>query len=489
MSGAADRSRVTQDIVNETMQELYDYAPCGYIFSLPDGTLSRVNDTFVTWTGYSREDLLGGMRFQDLLTVPGKIFYENQYAPLLRMQGFVKGVAFDLLRDNREPLPVLVSSVQRTDSGDRPVLVASILFDATDRRAYERELLLRQRHAQELAAIVTASNDGILTVSADGEILTWNAGAQHLFGFSAEAMIGQRLQSIFPELETSAQYQAIWQELRNIRPASIELIGRHAEGAAVEVSVGLTPHIGLLGELSAVSLIIRDISERRELERLQQEFLAMASHELRSPVAAIKGHAQLMRRRAAYSKRTLDMIVVQADQLGRLIDDLLLASQIEANRLDLRLEEVDLVMEARAAVINAQSQGRKVVLEEPGEALPVMADRQRLAQVFANLLTNAMKYSSEGTRVLVRVARHEGHAQVDVVDQGMGIPADALPHLFDRFFRVEASAKQTQGLGLGLFITRRIMEAHGGRISVSSEVGRGSTFSFTLPLHTDGMAY
>jgi signal transduction histidine kinase len=232
-----------------------------------------------------------------------------------------------------------------------------------------------------------------------------------------------------------------------------------------------------------MALIIRDTSERRALERLRHEFLAMASHELRNPVAAIKGHAQLMRRRGSYNERSVEAIVAQADQLRRLIDDLLLASQIEADRLDLSVEETDLVAEARAAAEAARAERPALRVEAPPEPIVVLGDQHRLRQVLANLLTNAIKYSPDGSEVVLRVARAGGEARVTVADRGVGIQPEALPHLFDRFFRAEGAAARAQGLGLGLYITRRIVEAHGGTVGAESELGRGSTFTVVLPVH------
>lgn len=472
---------MTEDVLNDSLHELYEEAPCGYVITSPDGTFIRVNQTFMSWTGRDRQEL-ASMRFQDLLTVPGKIFYENQYAPLVRLQGSVREIAFELIRKEREPLPVLVTSVQRTDPHGQPVLVASILFDATDRRAYERELLLRKREAEQLAAIVTASSDAIVTCSAAGEVQTWNASAARLFGLRAADIVGRSFSTMLLAQDSEPQFDRAWSELRSARAVHIELTLHRADGHRVDVSVGMTPPLGALNELSAVSLIIRDISERRALERMQQEFLAMASHELRNPVAAIRGHAQLMRRRGSYSAPAVETIMAQADQLGRLIDDLLLASQIQAERLDLRLEEVDAAAEARTAAEHLQAQGQDIRVEADDGPLPVRADPQRLAQVFANLLTNAIKYSPAGSEVIVRAQRHGDQAEVAVIDNGIGIPAEALPSVFDRFYRVASNSERAQGLGLGLFITRRIVEAHGGRIAVASEVGRGSMFTISLPL-------
>ena len=470
---------------DDGLEALYEEAPCGFVVTGPDGTIRRANRTLLSWIGHERGDVVAARRFQDLLTVPGRIYYENQYFPLLRLQGSVKGVAFDLVCRGRAPLPVLVDAVQRTDAAGRPVLITSALFDATDRRAYERELLRARRSAEQLAAVVVASGDAILSTSAAGEIRTWNAGAERLFGYAARDVVGRNVADILSPGIDDAGWRRLLAELRAGRPVHLETVGRHAEGRLVDVSVGLTPHPDPLGHLAAASAIIRDIGERREIERLQQEFLAMVAHELRSPLAGIKGHAQLLRRRAAYSERAVDAIVAQADRLGRLIDDLLLAALVEADRLELAPEETDLVAEARAAAEALGIDERVVRLEADDGPIPVAADRQRLGQVLANLLANAIKYSPKGWEIVVRVGREAREARVAVVDRGVGIARGALPRLFDRFYRAPGAATRTAGLGLGLYISHQIVAAHGGRIEVESEPGRGSTFTVVLPLVRD----
>lgn len=481
-SGGGDVSRMSDGLLYESMEELFEQAPCGFLLTRPDGTIIRANQTLLTWTGHNRDDLLSGRRFQDLLTLPGKIFYENQYFPLLQMQGFVRGVAFDLVCRNREPLPVLVDSIQQTGSDSRSVVTATSIVDATDRRAYERELLQSRRSAERLAAVLSEASDAVLSATPAGEIQTWNAGAGRLFGHSAGEIIGTHLREIICLGEDDDIWQQILVELRAGRPVHREMVGYHSNGQRVDVSVALTPHLGLLGEISSVSAIMRDIGERRATERLQREFLAMATHELRNPLAGIKGNAQLMRRRAAYSERAVDAIIAQANRLDNLVEDLLLASQIEADHLELELEETDLVAEAAAAADAIGVAEAGIHLEAPTEPVLVPADRQRLGQVFANLLSNAVKYSGDGREIVVRVDRTEDEARVAFIDQGVGIPQEALPRLFDRFYRVAGAAGRAPGLGLGLYISHRIIESHGGRIEVESKPGRGSTFTVVFPL-------
>jgi PAS domain S-box-containing protein len=468
------------ELLRESLEDLYENAPCGYIFTLPDGAIARVNETFVAWTGYSRE-ALAITRFQELLTIPGRIFYENQYAPLLRMQGFVNEVSFDLRCNDGRRLPVLVNSTLRTDADGQPTLIASIIFDATDRDRYEQELRIERARAEQLATIVTSAGDAIIRTTPDGTIETWNAGAARLFSYAAQEIVGTSVWDLLPSLGTEADQEQIIADLRAGRPVYRDGVGRRADGNQVDVSIGLMPLVGLLGELDAISAILRDISERRAVERLQQEFLAMTSHELRHPLTSIRGQAQLLHRREQYSPRAVETIIEQTDRLGRLIDDLLLASLMEADRFDVRTEPVDVVHEVRLAVGQLQSAEHPIHIDTQTDSVVIVGDRQRLGQVFSNLISNARKYSPNGSDITIRIRDNDDSVRVDIIDQGIGIAQEDVSRLFTRFFRAEGSSQPIQGLGLGLYITRRIIVALGGTIAVESQVGTGSTFTVTLP--------
>lgn len=476
---------MSDDEAGDGFQDLFDEAPCGYIVTRPDGTLLRVNQTFLRWTGYRREELLSGKRFQDLLTTPGKLFYENQYFPLLRMQGFAREIAFDLVSTERERLPVLVDSVQKSRDDGQPVAIATTLFMATDRRAYEHELLEARRGAEQLSAIVTMSPDAITRCSASGVIETWNEGARRMFGFTETEVRDMHLQQLLPSFG-DGEWARIATALQSGEAVHREAIGRRVDGISIDVSVGLAPHRGPLGDIAGVSAIIRDISESKAIQRLQNEFLAMTSHELRTPLTAIRGHAQLMLRRGTYDQSHLETIVGAANQLGRLIEDLLLASRLEADGFALREAAIDVRVPVQAAVDQvAGVSDRGITIDLPAEPLPIWGDPLRLGQILANLLSNAVKYSHEGTDIVVQVTRTPSEVRVHVIDHGVGIPAEEIPHLFDRFYRAAGAAEYAQGAGLGLYIADRLARAHGGRLMVESEVDRGSVFTLCLPLHEE----
>jgi signal transduction histidine kinase len=229
----------------------------------------------------------------------------------------------------------------------------------------------------------------------------------------------------------------------------------------------------------------RDISERRAVERLQQEFIVMVTHDLKTPLTSIKGLAQLMLRRQEYIPASLATIVSQSNHLERLINDLLDVAWMEAGRLELQFAPVDLCELARLAVSEAQSITSRHTIRLVMNEQPIVHDwdGDRIRQVLQNLLSNAIKYSPRGGEIIVGVCDDPVARQacVSVRDQGLGIEPDLVPKLFSRFYRAKASLTAGEGLGLGLYISRSLVMAHSGRITVDSTPGEGSVFTFSLP--------
>ncbi|MGZ8850959.1 MAG: sensor histidine kinase, partial [Thermoanaerobaculia bacterium] len=226
-----------------------------------------------------------------------------------------------------------------------------------------------------------------------------------------------------------------------------------------------------------------------DLSRLKDEFLSIASHELRTPVTSIKGYTQLAKtlireNDLATSEEYLDVALDQIDRMSRLILELLDVSRIETGRLEIRREPIqwstfvrDVVHRHHTAVSD-----RRFHMNVPDETLIVSGDRDRLEQVLGNLLENAVKYSPEGSEILVTVDNEEDQVVTSVCDNGIGIPSDELTQVFERFHRGrQVSSTNYGGLGLGLYITKQIIERHGGKIWVESREGSGTMFSFSLP--------
>jgi PAS domain S-box-containing protein len=380
----------------------------------------------------------------------------------------------------------------------RSVMLISALNMALRARRHQFEMrdLLAARAATEAAlreseerfrAIWESAADAIALSDQDGLVLAANPAYYKLYGYSPEETIGQSFALIFPVAERARAHQAYRAafEATEIVPR-FESVTRRADGREIVVEASYDFVVSAGRRVAMVSMV-RDISERRALERTQQEFLTMVGHELRNPLAGIRGFAQLMARRQAYSAEAVNTIIAKVDSLNRLVGELIQASQIGSRRLALRRVECDLVAEARDSLEQARtlSDKHELRLETPSKSLWGWWDRDRVGQIFSNLLLNAIKYSPDGGEILVRVEDQGGQARVSICDQGIGIEAEALPKLFDRFYRFEAASGAAPGLGLGLHITKALVEAHGGQIEATSSAGQGSTLSFTLPYRSD----
>jgi PAS domain S-box-containing protein len=331
-------------------------------------------------------------------------------------------------------------------------------------------------------ALFEWSADAVLVADEASRYLDVNQAASDLLGYPREELLSMHVRDVVvngPDW-MDAEYTRFVEE----GSWRGELDLRRKDGTIVPVEARATK-AALTDRVVFISTL-RDITERRNFERMQQEFLAAITHELRNPLTPIIGFAQVMLRDGQYRQEAVESIYDNARRLDRIIGDLLVASRLEAGRLELQRAETDLAALLKAVVeqTEALTTRHRISLELPSAPMIGQWDRQRLEQVIHNLISNALKYSPDGGEVRVTASVENGEVAVSVSDQGIGIAPEAMSTLFQRFYRSpSARVSGAHGLGLGLYISRSLVEAHGGAIRAESKgPGKGSTFTFTLPV-------
>ncbi|MFL5349346.1 MAG: ATP-binding protein [Hyalangium sp.] len=366
-------------LLEESVEDLYENAPCGYISTLPDGTIVKVNRTLLAWTEYPREELLAGRRFQDLLSMGGKIFHETHYAPLLRMQGFINEINFELVGKNGRTLPVLVNTAQKKDASGKLLFYRTTIFNIADRKNYERELLLARQKAEQAA-------------------------------------------------------------------------------------------------------------------KAKADFLSMMSHEIRTPINAIIGLSHLLRqtRLSPQQEKYAGILHSSSENLLGLLNDILDFSKIEAGKVSLEERNFNLSQMVHGIFhsLHVKAEEKNLALRvELDERVPdwLVGDPVKIGQVLTNLVSNAIKFTEQGS-VTVAVRVREQHAdtfalELQVKDTGIGIAPDRLSKVFEEFTQASYDINlKYGGTGLGLTICQRLLELYGSKLTVQSVLGEGTTFSFGLRL-------
>ena len=339
--------------------------------------------------------------------------------------------------------------------------------------------------AAQLAAILLSMGDAVMVVDTAGKLLLTNAAYDQSFGSGNRDLVledesGQPLPTDMTPLRRAARGESFSMEF---------FAGTADNGSRCWFEAKGRP-IYSDGQVQGGVVVIRDITER-SLRRLQDEFLAMASHELRTPLTALHGYLEMVIRLLAATPenerqlRFASQALKQSRRLGALVSDLVDVTRLQTGKLGFKLEPLDLIPLVQQTVETAQAlaEGQRIrVTSSPGR-LEVNGDAGRLEQLLLNLLTNAISYAPETEDIDVRLSRADGCAELQVQDYGAGIPEDDQNRIFSRFYQVGRTGRPSQsGLGLGLFISREIVNAHGGEIAVSSEEGKGTTFTVRLPL-------
>jgi PAS domain S-box-containing protein len=373
---------------------MFEHAACGLLLTGADGVILKANATACTWLGYNEAEMVGKLRMQDMLPVGARVFFHTHCLPILQVQGSVAEIQVDLRNRRQERLPMLINIVRHQEAGT--AFDHWAFFRASERRAYERELLSARKVAE----------------------------------------------------------------------------------AALEARRGAEAQLQLLN------------AQLSEADRRKDEFLATLSHELRNPLAPMRSALDVLKLKfgPVADPRLLQVFDRQLGHLTRLVDDLMEVSRIKQGQLQLRQVPVEL-----SALVRSAAQDLAAMMEESRHTLrlfiaepPIVVngDAVRLAQVVINLLTNAAKYTPDGGMVELHLACNAGMAEIQVCDNGIGIPQSKLATVFDMFSQLEPALQRAKGgLGIGLALVRGIVELHGGSIDAGSAgPGLGSRFTVRIPL-------
>jgi PAS domain S-box-containing protein len=484
--------------------------------SIGDGVIATDADARITYLNPVAEALTGWSVTEAQGTPLETVFQiinEETRSPVENpaVRALREGVIFDLANHtllvtrNGKEIPIDDSGSPIKDESGALVGAVLVFREITERRKAEREHGL-------LAAIVQSAEDAIISKTLDGVIESWNAGAERLFEYSADEVIGRSIKIIIPPDRHMEEEQILARLRRGERIEHFETVRVSKSGRLLDIDLTVSPVRNKQTEIIGASKIARDISTRKRLEEQRRqllarveaakeraetaslakdEFIAQVSHEMRTPINSILGWTGILRARdydRDQTVRATDTIERNAKVQLQLIEDLIDLSKIVKGKMHIQLvplQIADIITQAIDTVSPA-AEAKSITIQKQTETSNglIVGDPDRLLQVFWNLLSNAVKFTPEGGNIQLSVRGLEGHVEFSVRDSGVGIDPAFLPFVFDRFSQAAAGKRdhRQSGLGLGLAIVRYFVELHGGAVRAESDgEGKGAKFTITLP--------
>jgi len=471
-----------------------DGAPIGMALVEFDGHFVRVNRALCEITGYSADELTA-LRFQDI-THPDDLDKDLTIAKRLA-GGEIPRYQFEkrYIRKDKKTVDVLLSvSTLHRDGEARSYFITQV-EDITERKRAEHALRLSEA---KFSGIVSIAADAIISVDPEQRITIFNAGAEKIFGYRAADVIGSQLERLIPERFRSAHREhfaafVASDEAARTMGTRRDIFGLRKDGHEFPAEGSISKIA--VGDQRFFSVVLRDITERKQVEAALQravsardDMLRIVAHDLRNPLSAIMMQASAMERPWGEPERRdpqpRQVIMHAATRMNQLIQDLLDVALAETGRLRIspkRISASDLVRDAVAMEEPIAAAAEQTIRFHIQEGVGDMwGDRQRLLQVFENLIGNAIKFSKAGGSIVVSAAMQQDEVRFSVSDTGAGMAPETAERVFDRFWH--AAGVKRAGAGLGLAIVKGIVEAHGGRVWLDTDLGRGSTFFFTIPV-------
>ena len=477
---------VVSNIV-ETMNEIL------VVFN-PDHYIEFVNDAVERVLGYKKDELTG----QPIKKLVGDDWhnFEDKVLKPIDEGKQVSGVEVSLEAANGKKITVsFSSSVLKNPKGETYGEVG-IATDISETKKFFTDITAERN---KLTTIMQSIVDSVFALGLEGKVILVNPAALTMLSLKETDILGKELDDVLTMFDGDQRLDGksllptgkVTEDTVIVQKKALRITTAFGK----QVFVNLTSSAIKEGAEVEVGAIITmsDVSKEKELEEMKIDFVSMAAHELRTPLTAVRGYLSVLleetgKKIPAEEKSFIDKAFIASSQLASLVENLLSVSRIERGAMKLQIEPADWVKTVKDAVNNFQPLAKekkiKLVCSVPEKLPKVAVDQFRISEVLSNLIANALSYTKSGGTVSVETESKDGEIVTHVKDTGQGIPESALPRLFTKFFRVSGVLEQgSKGTGLGLYISKAIVDMHRGRIWVESKLDKGSTFSFSLPLN------
>ena len=478
-----------KDVENRT-KAIVDTVVDGIVTISELGIIETVNPSVTRMFGYSEEEMVG-QNIKMLMPEP----YKDEHDGYLKHhhdtgEKKVIGIGRQVQGQRKDGtiFPIDLAVNEMHVGGIK--MFTGVVRDISDRIAAESK---QKDIENRTRAILDTVVDGIITIDKMGVIETVNPATLKVFGYSEEEMVGQNVKMLMPN-PYKDEHDGYLKHHRVTGEKKVIGIGREVEGQRKDGSIfplELAVSEMMINGQQCFTGIVRDITERKHAETLKEEFISTVSHELRTPLTSIRGSIGLLTGGLAgeFSDKARQLLTIahnNTERLLMLINDILDLSKIESGKMDFKFAEMDVQSFLEEAIASnhgyAEQHGVSYVLENNVMGAKLHADENRLMQVMNNLMSNAAKFAPQGDKIVISVNRHHQQIRISVTDHGSGIPKELEPRIFDKFTQADSSdTRQVGGTGLGLNITKAMIEKHNGRIAFASEQGVGTTFYFDIP--------
>ncbi len=460
----------------------------------PDGFILQINPAACLFFGYTETEFLN-LKVEDLTHPLDLEKTRTMYNEIKSGKRRVVDYEKRYLRKDGTTVWGHTTLAPVYDSDQNLSYAIVLAQDITPRIKAEqslKEALVDAEEARDKIEVILKSiGDGLIVADLNNRVVLMNLLAEKLAGVSLNEAISRPIQTLFAHREFYDQVASVLAGKEGASEVEWVIMNHHfAQPRSIQAHTALVQGQG--GRITGTVTLLRDVTRERELDRMKNEFISTAAHELRTPLAVVMGFAEILLNQEEYGvndpalqKEYLSTIYEKSKRLEGIIEDLLDLSRIQAGLLiSLTKAPFDIcqLLEQVAAEFQQRTDNHTLELTLPEELVELSADRNKLEQVLENLISNAVKFSPPGSVIKVVGRVTEDCFQLSVTDEGIGMTPEQVKQVFDKFYRVDASSTAPEGLGLGLSIVKHIIEAHGGEILIESEYGKGTTVTFTLPL-------